>query len=426
MRFTFIANACGIFTGSEGTKVLCDPWLIDGVFEGSWCHYPPLSILPQDLENVDAIYISHIHPDHFDQRSLKFFDVTIPILILKRERNFLLERLNSLGYLNIFEFEDGTTESFREFRITMFAPFTKHNFHDAEFGNIIDSAMVIECGGLTAFNANDNTPTPEACNHLRNRFGTIDLAMLNYNAAGPYPSCFSNLTDLEKESEHHRILNRNFDYMCELLAVLSPRAVLPFAGAYVIGGPQAYKNNYLGTTNWDVCAAEVLARRPEERVCLLREGDTLDILSLTNDKPYDPIDLDSQAKYIDLVLKELRYEWEFDDAPLVAELLVDLEIASSRMLSRGKKFGISVQTKVVLNLDGNNNVAITPQFEISSNYRLDSEHILICSLNPKLLRRILDRKANWNNAEIGCHIDFFRSPNEYEPDLHTLLQFLHL
>ena len=425
MHFTFIANACGIFTGSEGAKVLCDPWLIDGVFEGSWCHYPPLSVSPQDLTEVDAIYLSHIHPDHFDERSLKFFDVNTPILILKRERNFLLSRLNSLGYFNIVEYEDGVTKSFQEFKITMFGPFAKHNFHDALVGNIIDSAMVIESGGLKAFNANDNTPTPEACAMLRNKFGAIDLAMLNYNSAGPYPSCFNNLTDIEKESEHQRILNRNFDYMCDLLAVLTPRAILPFAGAYVIGGQQAHKNRYLGTTSWDVCAAEVLSRRPKEKICLLQEGDTLDLRSLTNDKPYIPIDLDNQSRYIDLVLKELKYEWEQDDFPSMAQLLDDLEIASSRMTTRGEQFGIRTQCTVLIDLD-DHKVAITPQFDSSLKAGIDAEQVLICSLNPKLLRRILDRKAHWNNAEIGCHIDFFRSPNVYEPDLHTLLQFLHL
>ena len=425
MQFTFIANACGIFTGSEGTKVLCDPWLIDGVFEGSWCHYPPLSTSPHDLTNVDAIYLSHIHPDHFDERSLRVFDVRTPILILKRNRNFLLSRLNTLGYHNILEYEDGVTGSFREFKITMFAPFAKHNFHDAAIGNIIDSAMVIESGGLKALNANDNTPTPEACALLRNQFGTIDLAMLNYNSAGPYPSCFNNLSDLEKDSEHRRILNRNFDYMCELLAVLTPRAVLPFAGAYVIGGTQAYKNRFLGTTSWDVCAAEVLARRPDEKVCLLREGDTLDIYSLESDKPYEPIDLDAQSDYISSELKDMKYEWESDYLPSMEDLLCDLETASSRMITRGEQFGISVQSTVIINLDGRN-VKICPQFENPSKANTDSEQILICSLSPKLLRRILDRKAHWNNAEIGCHIDFFRSPNVYEPDLHTLLQFLHL
>ena len=49
-----------------------------------------------------------------------------------------------------------------------------------------------------------------------------------------------------------------------------------------------------------------------------------------------------------------------------------------------------------------------------------------CSLDLRLLKRILDRKSHWNNAEIGCHIELNRSPNYYSPDVHTALQFLHL
>ena len=40
MKFKFIGNACGIFTGSKNTKILCDPWLVDGVFEDAWYLLP--------------------------------------------------------------------------------------------------------------------------------------------------------------------------------------------------------------------------------------------------------------------------------------------------------------------------------------------------------------------------------------------------
>ena len=33
MKFKFIGNAGGIFQGSKGTKILCDPWIIDGVLK---------------------------------------------------------------------------------------------------------------------------------------------------------------------------------------------------------------------------------------------------------------------------------------------------------------------------------------------------------------------------------------------------------
>ena len=48
------------------------------------------------------------------------------------------------------------------------------------------------------------------------------------------------------------------------------------------------------------------------------------------------------------------------------------------------------------------------------------------TLEAKLLLRILKRRAHWNNAEIGCHVDIWRHPNTYEPDAHTFMQFLHI
>ena len=55
MKFKFIGNAGVIFSGSKGSKILCDPWIIDGVFEGSWYNYPPLKTKISDLQDIDAL-----------------------------------------------------------------------------------------------------------------------------------------------------------------------------------------------------------------------------------------------------------------------------------------------------------------------------------------------------------------------------------
>ena len=88
MKFRFISNACGIFIGSKGSKLLMDPWLDNGAFEGSWCHFPPLKTKHSDLQDVDIIYLSHIHPDHYDER---FFNYRkdIPIVILDSQYNLI-------------------------------------------------------------------------------------------------------------------------------------------------------------------------------------------------------------------------------------------------------------------------------------------------------------------------------------------------
>ena len=198
MKFEFIANASGIFKSKNGKTVLLDPWLMDGVFEGSWCHFHKLQTTRSQLQDVDAIYLSHIHPDHYDERDFNYRK-DIPIFVLDHGLNFLHKNLEAKGYKNLIKIKNDETIKFEDFEITLYAPFVKNNFFEDEsvVGNLIDSAMVIKSDGLVAFNANDNTPDLEACKYIRKKFRSIDLAMLNYNAAGPYPSCFNNLTDEE-------------------------------------------------------------------------------------------------------------------------------------------------------------------------------------------------------------------------------------
>ena len=38
---------------------------------------------------------------------------------------------------------------------------------------------------------------------------------------------------------------------------------------------------------------------------------------------------------------------------------------------------------------------------------------------------ILNREVFFDDAQIGCHINFKREPDKYEYDAMTLLQFLH-
>jgi L-ascorbate metabolism protein UlaG (beta-lactamase superfamily) len=66
-KVKFFANACVAIYTSE-FNLLCDPWLVDGAFDGSWYHFPPLKTKPEDLNDYTHIYISHIHPDHFDSK----------------------------------------------------------------------------------------------------------------------------------------------------------------------------------------------------------------------------------------------------------------------------------------------------------------------------------------------------------------------
>ncbi|MDA8918175.1 MBL fold metallo-hydrolase [Candidatus Pelagibacter sp.] len=424
LSFKFIGNACGTFVGKNGTKILCDPWIVDGVFDGSWCHIHKLKTTMNDLRDVDAIYISHLHPDHFDERNF-YFDKSTPLIVLEHAPNFLIKKLELLGYTNLIKIKNFETVTFREFELTMFSPFAKHNFHDAKVGNLIDSALLVSCDGYSALNANDNTPTIEACEILKKKYGPIDLAMINYNAAGPYPSCFDNLTKQEKIGEHFRILERNYHHLKDVIVTMEPKFILPFAGAYLLGGDLHHKNEYLGISTQDECSEWLNANKIKNtKVVLLRENDTLNITNGIADKKYEPINLKEMQRYIKDELSQMKYPYQLEQSPNSTQLLLDIEKAAFAMKERMNHFGITSTFSVVLNI-------FLKRYQIYPNFKhLSKEESvgdkLECKLDERLLRNILNRKSYWNNAESGAHISFNRSPNKYEPDLHTGLQFFHL
>lgn len=420
MKFEFIANASGIFTGSKGTRILCDPWIDDGVFDGSWFHYPPLRTKFKELKNIDAIYLSHIHPDHYDERFFKYNPNT-PIILLDQEPNFLKKKLIQKGYKNLILIKDMKSLRFKEFKLTMYKAFSGHIYEENFIGNLIDSALVFESGKFKAINFNDNTPTLKFSKILKKKFLKIDLAMLNYNAAGPYPSCFDNLTIEQKKSKSKKILNRNFNHLVKIINILKPKAVLPFAGSYILGGKEGIKNDYLGTTTIEKCSDYLRNKYKDQskiKIICLNENNSYDIKNKKILKEYIPIDYLQKKKYENKILK-IKYPYELDKQPNLINLKKDLLIASTLVKERVKRFNVDFKTNVYIQLSNSDKKFLVIKGKKKNN-------ILVCKMDNRLLRRILNKKSHWNNAEIGAHINFFRKPNKMEPDIHRALCFLHL
>ena len=78
--------------------ILCDPWLVDGELYGSWNHYPPIDFQPQNFNDVDFIYLSHIHQDHFSKKSLSKLNKDIPVIIHNFENKVLRENIKEMGF----------------------------------------------------------------------------------------------------------------------------------------------------------------------------------------------------------------------------------------------------------------------------------------------------------------------------------------
>jgi len=66
----YIYSAC-IKTSTPDITILHDPWFTEGIYDGSWFQFPKIERPLSDIGDCDYIYISHIHPDHYDSDFLK-------------------------------------------------------------------------------------------------------------------------------------------------------------------------------------------------------------------------------------------------------------------------------------------------------------------------------------------------------------------
>lgn len=54
------------------------------------------------------------------------------------------------------------------------------------------------------------------------------------------------------------------------------------------------------------------------------------------------------------------------------------------------------------------------------------EPYLKLELAPETLKAVLNREDHLNNCDVGCRVKYWRQPNTYMPDAHTILSFFHL
>jgi UDP-MurNAc hydroxylase len=354
----------------------------------------------------------------------------LPVIYLDHGGNFLRRMLQDLGFTNLVGIQDDAETRVGPFALTMYAPFEKHIAgpitHESVVGNLIDSALFISAGGYSVLNTNDNTPGIESAKRLRARHGRVTVAQLTYNAAGPFPSCFDNLTEQGKLAAHHRIIEQNLNHLECLARILEPEYVMPFAGPHVVGGRQWRKNRFLGTTIGDEAAAFLMAQVPSVKPLLLREGQTFDCTEgrIINGE-YQPIDLAAQNQYVETVLSRKRYPFESLPVPASEWLRDSLPIARTNLWEYQQRYELFPDLNLSIALpDGR--FQFNWKKPTSSFCEALQEPYLAASLDARLLGQILRREEDWNNAEVGCHVDFVRAPDVHLPDVHTLLSFFHL
>lgn len=213
-RIKFLSHASAVINTTKA-NILMDPWLIGSCYWRSWWNYPPVNgDLVKNL-NVDAIYITHVHWDHWHGPSLKKLFSKDTLIITHDEPNKRsVKDLKNMGFKNIKLLKHGETFKLGDIKITPY-----------QFGLFLnDSALVVETPDMKLINANDCKIAGAALRSIIKRHGPFDFALRSHSSANDRVSYTLESGDYSFDDKDH--YSRSFALFME---AVKPKYAVPFA-----------------------------------------------------------------------------------------------------------------------------------------------------------------------------------------------------
>lgn len=425
IRVKYIYSAC-VITKTNDVIILHDPWFTEGIYDGSWFHYPKINNPLDSIGDVDYIFVSHIHPDHYDGKFLKEYFKKFgvkKIIIADHQPNYLLGKMRADGFSPTVLSE------------ILIIGKTNIEIIPHKTGSIsdIDSAIVIKYfqndKTHCVVNVNDinfeSTEDDSMLDFLKNNAGEIDILLCGHTGAGPYPQTYYDISSEELDFQAKKKKELFFNRYKKVINKLNARVNIPFAGKYILGGKLVSLNKHRGVAD----PVEVLDF-DKNAIILADNGGEIDTVTF---KPSNERLLKYDKKYIQHRLEELKYVQmdyeklfsfnEIRQLPL-KRLLVS---ATSNAVTKSEcdddyfyTINLPNGNYAVINANKNSSKSIFFTENIDELPQSYSEIII----DPRYLFGLLTHIYHWNNAEIGSQYNIRRISSSYNRKAKEFLFYL--
>jgi UDP-MurNAc hydroxylase len=419
IRVNMIYSAC-ITIETPDCKILCDPWFTDGIFDGAWYLYTKDRDPFSAIGDCNYIYISHIHADHYDPIFLrKYFEIFgEKILIIGDfESNYLEKSIQHDGFkcqVNTKPLKLGQTV------VSVFP-------HETGSPSDIDSACLIEYFAEDrvhrVLNINDCVFDPIFLSNF-SKFEQLDILLLSYTGAGPYPQTYFELDNPELLVAAKLKKDQFIEQYLKIAEVVPAKVRIPFAGQYLLGGNLSHLNSYRGASD-----SYEIGQIDNSAVILNDYEGSIDTVSFTATGTKKCL---TNAEEIDQRLKEITKqpmvyeaipEWMISNKILVS-LLSSALIRASRKSECNQDyffcFKLPEGNSAVFNARKNSGMSLVVTEDELDAYLPRSE----VTIDHRYLFGLLTGVFHWNNAESGSHLQVRRIPNTYSRDAQNFLNFL--
>ena len=220
MRITGLGHASVLIETAHGT-VLTDPWVNPAYF-GSWFPFPDNSRLDWDaIGDVDYLFVSHLHRDHYDPENLKkHISKRTTVLLPEFPTSELEDALRDCGFTSFVRPKSGDVVDLDGLQVMIQALTSPTD------GPIGDSSLWLYDGQQRLLNQNDARPSE--LSEFR-ELGPVDAYLIQFSGAIWFPMVYE-LPQRAKAAMGLTKRERQFDRTLRYIEELDARYVFPIAG----------------------------------------------------------------------------------------------------------------------------------------------------------------------------------------------------
>ena len=436
------------FISIEGSNsiITCDPW-IGKTADNGWFSYPLKNQKDVDKKffNSDFIYVSHLHCDHTDPKTLKKFKNKNLTLIIKKFNNGVLKRRLQKIFpkKKIIEIDPFKKKKInKDFTVVVIPQIMSNSsgLPDNKQYDMDTSILVQSNKTKEVFYNNVDMPINLKILKKINNFSKkelkkkISIFCYGLGAACEFPQCFLNINRAKAQK---KLVKESLNNLKKLLEYLKPKVFFPAGGTYAIYGKFNELNKYIAQPSFP--QIKLATSKLQTKVYNIIGGGCINYENskyFANEKNID-IGNNFDEKFIRYTKKlDYYYLKKNKDINLMKldSFFNKAKINYFRILANIK--GINTKWNIDFNIYKNyeiNKKCVIDKKKSNllkiyqlSNHNSGSKNIykLECHLEYQLFESLLRGKFPWNTSLTGSTIMYKRNPNIFNVDMQFSLNFL--
>ena len=380
-------------------------------YNNSWLFFPS-QINDERIFDVDGVFVSHIHGDHYDPKLLKKIQKkNIPIYILNGRPGFNKDlKDKKINFKKI----PYNKKYFIDDNIWVYG--CLHEYND------IDSSLVISNNNLSVYHGNDNFITSKTLIPLKKRIGKVDVACIPFAFIHFYPYLLKSLNKNENKKEAKRLENLFMNYGINQAKILKPKLIIPFGSNlfhldnpkcamnkgvatpidfvnYAKKNHKSFKNNYKTMLSGSFCLKEKEKINCFfEKISSKKFNDQLEDFTYKKIKILNHKKINQKIKINDYHLKSIKKKISKNKLKLDHKILISNESQK--------------QNKICINIK-NNNVSLY----INQKIPLNSHYFMV---QDNEFKQWLSKKISFEEVLGTRRFTYERYPNTYNVKINSI------